>query len=143
MTARARKRRDVERLVTANGASAERDGELLVLRNRAGEIVVVFDTEEGSARIVAPRGDITLDAPEGRIALRAREVVCSAGRYELRAERIVERAQQVFREVDGLVQIRAERVRTLARDLFQVFARRTDVVADEDATMDGKRVLLG
>lgn len=130
------------RIETPAGASAETDGELIVLRDRHGSIAVVFDGARGVAEIVA-KGDLVLAAPEGKISLRAREISAEAGRIELRADRVFEHAREVVREVEGLVQLRAERVRTIARDVWQVLAKRTRVAAEEDAAMDGKRVLLG
>ena len=128
---------------TPGGASAEADGERLVLRDTRGAIVVVYDAERGTAEIAAPAGDLVLSAPKGKIALRALEVECEAGRIELRADRIFERARDLYRDVEGLIQTRAERVRTLATGAYQLFARRVNVLAEEDAAVDGKRVLLG
>ena len=124
-------------------ASAEVDGERLVLRDTRGAIVVVYDAERGTAEIAAPKGDLLLSAPHGKIALRAQEVECEAGRIELRADRIFERARDIYRDVEGLLQTRAERVRTLATGAYQLFAKRVNVLAEEDAAVDGKRVLLG
>jgi Protein of unknown function (DUF3540) len=128
---------------TAGGASAQADGERLVVRDPRGAIVVVYDAERGTAEITAPEGDLVLGAPRGKITLRAQEVECEAGRIELRADRIFERARDVYRDVEGLLQTRAERVRTLARGAYYVFAKRVNVAAEEDAAVDGKRVLLG
>jgi hypothetical protein len=128
---------------TASGASAEVRGELLVLRDRKGSVVVVFDAETGSAEIVAARGDLSLSAPAGKIRLAAPEVVCDAGKLEINAERVVERAKEVYREVDGLLQTRAGRLREIVRDTYRVLARRVHIAAEEDTTVDGKRVLLG
>jgi hypothetical protein len=121
----------------------EADGERLVVRDTRGAVVVVYDAERGTAEIRVPEGDLTLAAPKGKISLRAQEVECEAGRIELRADRIFERARDVYREVEGLLQTRAERVRTLARGAYHVFAKRVNVAAEEDASVDGKRVLLG
>jgi hypothetical protein len=128
---------------TAGGATAEVDGERLVVRDARGAIVVVYDAERGTAEIVAPGGDLVLSAPAGKIALRAAEIVCEAGRYELNAERVLVRARDVYREIEGLLHTRADRVRTLARDAYQLFAKRLNMAAEEDASVDGKRVLLG
>jgi hypothetical protein len=128
---------------TPSGASAEADGERLILRDARGSIVVVYDAERGTAEIVAPGGDLLLSAPHGKIALRANELECVAGKIELRADRIFERARDVYRDVEGLLQTRAERVRTLATGAYQLFAKRVNVLAEEDAAVDGKRVLLG
>jgi len=138
-----RTRPEAARIETPSGASAEARGDVLVLRDRRGAVVVVFDAEKGTAEISAPSGDLVLAAPSGKIALRAPEVVCEAGKIELRAERLIERVRDVYLEVEGVVHTRAERVRTIARDVFQVFSKRASVVAEEDASIDGKRVLLG
>jgi hypothetical protein len=128
---------------TPSGASAEADGERLVVRDARGSVVVVYDAERGTAEIVAPEGDLLLSAPHGKISLKAREVECDAGRIEIRADRIFERARDVYRDVEGLLQTRAQRVRTLATGAYQLFAKRVNVLAEEDAAVDGKRVLLG
>jgi hypothetical protein len=126
---------------TPSGATAGISGDRIVVRNSRNAIVVVYDAASDTAEITA--GDLTLSAPGGRIALRASEIVCEAGRFELRAGRIVERAGDVYREIEGLLQTRAERVRTVVRGAYQLFAKRAQVVAEEDASVDGKRVLLG
>lgn len=131
------------RIRTALGATAESDGERLVVRDPTGAVVVVYDAATGSAEIVASRGDLVLSAPQGKIALRAAEVLCEAGRLEVRVDRLFQRARDVYQEVEGLLQTRAERIRALARGAYQVLAGRVSVVAEEDAAVDGKRVLLG
>lgn len=128
---------------TPSGATATVEGERLVVRNAGGAIVVVFDAERGTAEIAAPAGDLTLSAPNGRISLRAAEVVCEAGRFELRAERIIEKAADVYREIEGVLQTRAERVRTLVSGAYHVLSKTARIAAEEDAAVDGKRVLLG
>lgn len=119
------------------------EGERLVVRSAAGAIVVVYDAERGTAEIAAPTGDLTLSAPTGRISIRASEVVCEAGRFELRAERIIERAGDVYREIGGVLQTRAARVRTLVSGAYHLLSKRARIAAEEDAAVDGKRVLLG
>jgi hypothetical protein len=131
------------RVGTASGASAEVEGERLIVRDARGAVVVVYDAERGTAEIVAPSGDLVLSAPQGKIALKANEVECTAGRIELRADRIIERARDVYREVEDLLQTRVGRARTIARAAYHLFANRVTVAAEEDAALDGKRVLLG
>jgi hypothetical protein len=103
------------------------------------------------------QGDLTL-AAAGRILLRAGSevvttaevvrttaslVVESAGRRELVAERVVERASDVYRQVSGLLQTTAGRARTLVEGDHDLCAGRTSIASDEDTSIDGKRVLLG
>ena len=136
----ARERRSVR---TPSGASAEADGERLVVRDARGAIVVVYDAERGSAEITVAEGDLTLSAPRGKVAIQAPEIVCETGRFELRASQIVERAHDVFREIEGLLHTRAKRARTIVHGAFHLFGKRVNLLAEEDASVDGKRVLLG
>jgi len=78
-----------------------------------------------------------------RIQTVASEIGQAVGRWELRAERVVEHARDAFREVQDLLQTRADRVRTLVKGTCQLLAGRTEIVSDEDTVVDGKRVLLG
>lgn len=70
-----------------DGATARREGDGLVLADRAGRVLVRY--ENGSAEIAAPDGDLTLAAPRGRVVLRsgldveveaARDIHSQAGR---------------------------------------------------------------
>jgi hypothetical protein len=128
-------------LVTASGASAQIEGETITVRDRAGAVVVVFDAETGRAELRAP-GDFTL-AAEGRLTLRGAEVKVEGGRLEIVAERVIERAGSVYREIEDVVQTRAGRVRTLVKGIYQLFGKRVAVRSEEDASIDGQRVLLG
>jgi len=159
MSARAPKQPKTARVETKSGASAEVNGELVVLRDRRGAVVVVFDAEKGSAEVFAPSGDLTLAAPAGKVVLRAgtavevhagerteirsSEVVVAAGKLELRAQRILERAEEVYRDVEGLLQVKVGRLRSMITDTFHLRAKRTRIVSEEDTSVDGKRVLLG
>ena len=65
---------------TPSGASAETEGERLVLRDARGAIVVVYDAERGTAEIAAPAGDLVLSAPQGKSrSARARSSARPAG----------------------------------------------------------------
>jgi hypothetical protein len=149
------KRRNVLR--TAKGATASVEGDAIVVRDPRGDIVVTYDAETGSARIAAPRGDLEL-AAGGTVRLVASDVsleakrstrlsgetvTIEAGRWELAATRILERAGEVYRECDDLVQTRAGRIRTLVKGTLQMFSRSTSMASDEDTSIDGRRVLLG
>lgn len=97
---------------------------------------------EGGVELRAREGDLTLSAP-GRVVLRATEVVTEAGRVEVDAGRLVERAGDAYRRVEGLAELQAGRARTLVEGACQLVAQRTSVTSDEDTIIDGKRVLLG
>jgi hypothetical protein len=147
----------------------DRDGTALVTYEPGRGLSV--SAPSGDLRLSAPRGRVIIDAGED-IALSARgaldvqadtshwqsrearitaeqlvtrceQIAQVVGRWELRAQRVVETATDVYREVEGLAQTRAGRVRELVAGAYQLFAGRASIAADEDASIDGKRVLLG
>jgi hypothetical protein len=149
-------------LRTPEGARAVAEGSTLRLESPDGALVARYDAETGtlhlqgasSVSLSAPRVELradevlSLEAP--RIESRAdavdatwTEVVWAVGRWDLRASRIREHARDVFRDVRGLAQTRAGRVRTVARKTLQLLGARASLKAREDAVVDGKRVLLG
>jgi len=126
---------------------------------------------DGDLRLAAPRGRVLIQAAAGlavetegaigmqaaswrlqvdeativatRIEAQAREWVQSVGRLEVRARRLVESFQDAYREVDGLMQTRAGRVRQLVRGACQLFAERTTIASEADTSIDGEHVYLG
>ncbi len=126
----------------ADGATASLEQDAIVLRDPSGQAIVSYAPSTG-LRLCAPEGDLELAAPHGRVRIEAAELVTRVGRWELRAERIVESATDAYREVRGLAQTRAGRIRNLVTDAYQLVAGRTAIVSDEDTVVDGKRVLLG
>ena len=149
-----------------SGASARIEDGAIVVRDPVGAIVATYDPSTGSTRVCAAAGDLVLDAPHGRVVVRAGtdlelraagavrteaprvevradEQVAVVGRSELHAARLLEHVTDVYREIDGMLQIRAGRMRTLVRDAYRLLARRTSVISEEDTSIDGKRVLLG
>jgi ribose 1,5-bisphosphokinase PhnN len=150
--------RNIERLETPSGATAEAQGDRLIVRNAQGMVVVVFDAATGTAEISSPSGDLRLAAPMGRVVvaagsevvieaprtrIEASELELTAGRMEVTAERLVHRAHEMYQEVDEVLHTRAGRVRTLVRGAYHLFSKRLRLVAEEDAAIDGERVLLG
>jgi exonuclease VII small subunit len=140
------------------GATATVEGSAIVVRDPAGAIVVTYDAETGSATIAAPRGDLELAAggcvrivAGDDVSIEARRttrlsgetMLIEAGRWELAAARILERAGEVYRECDDLLQTRAGRLRTLVKGAVQLFSRSTSMASEEDTSVDGRRVLLG
>jgi hypothetical protein len=57
-------------------------------------------------------------------------------KFESVAERIIQRVKDSYRQVDGLDQTKARRVRTLVEDAHYV-------LADDDVTIDGEKIRLG
>jgi hypothetical protein len=100
----------------------------------------------GEVRSTSTR--VSVHATEGevnaeRLSVTAAEHRALVGRWELRAQRVIEQVVDAYRDVDGLLQTRAGRMRTLVKGAFRVLAERTDLLSREDAVIDGKRVLLG
>ncbi|MBI4699557.1 MAG: DUF3540 domain-containing protein [Deltaproteobacteria bacterium] len=77
------------------------------------------------------------------ISTTASTLAQSVERYELSAQKIVEKARDAFRDVAELLQIRAGRARTLVQDVYALYSRRTVMASKEDTSIDGKRILLG
>jgi len=108
---------------------------------------------EAGVRVKAPAVNLRAEQTEVRTERAGVEVGVFAGRgekvswvverYELQARRLVERAQTAWRDVEGLLQTRAGRVRTLVKESLQMLAERTHIASKQDTSVDGKRVLLG
>jgi hypothetical protein len=129
-------------IATPTGASASIEGERIALRDAAGRLLLTLDGATGELRLEAER-DLRLSAPEGRVVVEASAMDLSVGHYELRAERIIERAADVFRTAEGILETRARHARTLVSRTLELFGRRTTIASEEDTRIDGKRVLLG
>lgn len=175
-----------QRIDTPAGASASCDGDVIVVRDPGGAIVVTYDAATGSATIAAPSGDLRLAAPKGRVVveagtdlelsaartrLRSEEleveagrtrlrsaalelvsevmevssssVVVGAGRLQVSAERVFEKARDIYREVEGVIDTKAGRLRSVVRGAWQAKSGSTSIVSKEDTFLDGRRVLLG
>lgn len=136
-------------LVTPNGATTAIDGDAIVVHAPDGQLVARYDTATGelmlSARagvtIAAKQRTLTLEADELRLA--ATKACVEVEEWEVRAERIVERAVDVFRTVEGVAETHARRLRMVVERTLELTGRRTSIVSKEDTRIDGKRVLLG
>lgn len=73
----------------------------------------------------------------------AKVAVQSVGVLETRAERVVERAKNVYRDVEELAQTRAGRVRVVARETLHAIGRRAVLRGDEDVKIKGEKIHLG
>jgi len=58
-------------------------------------------------------------------------------------DRVIERAKDTYRHVEGLAELQANRTRTLVEDTCRTIAEKTTIVSEDDTLIDGKRVLLG
>lgn len=78
-----------------------------------------------------------------KIESTAESVRVLAGVLESRATRVLSHAVHVYQEVDEQVQLRAGRVRTIARDAWHVFGKRSFLGAEEEVKIDGENIRLG
>ena len=84
-----------------------------------------------------------LSVVSGAIEGSASNVALRLGRCHITAERMLERARDVYRDVEGVIETRAGRMRTLVRGATQVRSGSTSIVSEDDTFIDGSRVLLG
>ena len=143
-------------LSAPGGARATVEGDTVAIHDAGGALVAAYDGATGELRLAAP-GDLRLSAPAGRVilegaavametddlAVRASSASFAVGQWELRAERVVERVTDAFRSVDGLLETRAKRMRTLVATTLELFGKRTTITSEKDTRIDGERVLLG
>ena len=78
-----------------------------------------------------------------RIATTASVLVQNVERFELTATRIVEKTRDVFRDASNLAQTRVGRARTIVKEAFSLYSRRTWMASTEDTSIDGSKILLG
>ena len=65
------------------------------------------------------------------------------GKIETVATRIIERAKNVYRQVEELQQTRANRVRTLVEGSYQLDSETTYIKSKKNVNIDGERIHLG
>lgn len=146
-------------------------GEALRVLDAAGNLLFEHRPAEGVTVISVPQGDLELRAPAGsvrvvagkrvevraaeaelkaaEVRLTARQLVATVDRVrevvgvlELRAERVVERAKNVYRDVEELAQTRAGRLKLIAERTVHVLGQRALVRAREDVKIKGEKVHL-
>lgn len=72
----------------------------------------------------------------------ARRVKLEVGLLETRAERIVEKARETWRETEGLSQTRAGRIRLVATGAFQAIGEQALLKARGDVKIKGEKIYL-
>jgi hypothetical protein len=65
------------------------------------------------------------------------------GKIETVAVRIMERAKNVYRQVEELQQTRANRVRTLVEGTYQLNSETTTIKSEKNVNIDGEKIHLG
>jgi hypothetical protein len=137
MRSRARRER---RVVSRSGATANVTDDVIEIRDAEGALIIRYDAERGETTISAPK-DLILSGE--RVIIRGAEASIEVGKLEVTAARLVERVFEAYRDVDSLLQTRAGRMRTLVRGALDLLSGSTNIVSEEDTSIDGKRVLLG
>ena len=140
-------------VIEGRGApSAEVVGDVARVRDEAGRVLFEYHAREGRSVVFVPAGDLELRADAGAIKLSARDGVSvatpatlsvEAGVVETRAGRIIESAKNVYREVSELAQMRAGRVRWIAKETFHLLGRTAIIKAEEDVKVKGAKIHLG
>jgi hypothetical protein len=134
----------------------------IVVRDESGALIVSYDPTLGVARVAGATvlaleaadrlelksKEITVDAERltqrvGDLVTEADRVATSADRWDLRVNKLTERAKNAFRDVEALFQTRAGTLRSIAREGMSLFADRTSIRSKKDTALDGERVLLG
>jgi Protein of unknown function (DUF3540) len=141
----------------SDGSTAELEGDMIVVRDRHGRDILSVGADgvrltavDGDLRLAAPNGKVIIESGEdlditvaGAFSLRAQQVAQTVGRWELVAERVVQRASDMYQQVDGLVHTQAGRVRRVVEGAHQLIAKRASIACDDDVSIDGHRILLG
>ena len=152
----------VGQLVSRDGATAavvrEEQGDVITVRDKRGRLLFELREGVGVVSIVVAEGDLELRADQGKvrivgaegielesraISLRAERLVQSVQVLETHAGRILERAKDVYRDVESLSQLRAGQVRIVAKHSFRALAERLRFKARKDVKLDGEQIYLG
>ena len=104
-------------------------------------------TRLATPSLEARAGKARVELDEGSLTARALSTTCQTARHtvdvlEVQAGRILERAENVYREVKDLAQTRAGRVRLVAEATFHLFGRRTLFKAREDLKLKADKIHL-
>ena len=92
-----------------------------------------------SARLATSRATVLSRS----IVVTAETLSQTVVKYELTAERLIEKTRDSFRDASDLAQTRVGRLRTIVKDVLSMHARRTVLVSTDETAIDGKKVLLG
>ncbi|APR77235.1 Hypothetical protein A7982_02582 [Minicystis rosea] len=127
------------RFEVTSGPASESAPSLSLDGKRAAISAPQVEVTTKSARLATARATVLSRS----ITVTAEQLATKVVKYELTAERLIERTKDAFRDASDLAQTRAGRLRTLVKDVFSSHARRSVIVSTDDTSIDGKKVLLG
>lgn len=104
-----------------------------------GDMTVAFPA---NATFTAPRGEIKFKSGKG-LELHSPNVRLRAGKLELIAKTITEKADNVYRSVRKLLKLDAGRTHTTVEETAHTKAGRYVVKAKQDVKIDGDKIYLG
>ena len=117
--------------------------ELLVVRLDGEQLYAIGVLEGRGETTLRVPGNLNLEAPNGAINLTAPHVHVRAGKFELSAQRIIEKAHDVYRWISGLFQVKSARMRTVVETDYHLKAGTIHEKATGDVNIDGESINLG
>jgi hypothetical protein len=145
--------RDAVRVHSAREVRLESDHAVRLGTTPAGERPASsLELDARGTRLTTPhleaRADtIRTEVDEASLTARSLRTTCQTARHavdvlEVQAGRILERAENVYRDVKELAQTRAGRIRLFAETSFHLFGRRTLFKAKEDLKLKADKIHL-
>lgn len=144
-------------LRTPTGLAAAMNGDRIAILDREGRLLVevredgsvALSVQEGDLHLSAARGRVCIDAAAGvrigapQIVLETAHLRHVVGVLETHARRIVEKARDAYRDVEGTSQLRAGQLRLVASKTLRAIAERVRMRASEDAKVQAEKIYLG
>lgn len=123
---------------------------LLVIGKRAAHYVIGVLHGEGKAVLAFP-GDVELRAMGGSleltgdegVSLRGKTVDVTAGKLRVVADAVVETLASAYRQVTGLLRVRAGQTHTVVDDAAFTKAKSATILTEETVKVNGKQIHLG
>jgi hypothetical protein len=147
--------RTVSGMVAALQPHAE--GDWIGVRDAKGRLLVevhadggvVLHVQEGDLQLRAASGRVVIEGKEGvhisgpRVTVETPHLRQVVGVLETHAKRLVEKAGDAYRDVEGMSQLRAGQVRMVAEKTFRTIAERIRSRATKDAKILADKIYLG
>jgi hypothetical protein len=73
----------------------------------------------------------------------ARKVKLIVGRFERRAESIVEKAKNIFQTIEGLAQLKVKRMKTNVKETYHMKSKRAFIKSEQDYKIKSDKIHLG